>query len=284
MITARRDPRLEARIVASWPLEGVRAGSALVWRGGRLLVIQDDVPAVALVDPATRRVERLVLEGSGAALAKATKPDFEAAVLSDDGTVHLLGSGSTPARRRIARIDAHGAVRLFEAAALYDALAAEIDGTPNLEGAAIVGGVLRLLHRGCGRDPSASVDVAIGCLEGGSPTRTAARRYDLGRIGDVALGFTDAAPWRAFAMLYLAVAEDTPNAIEDGAIVGGAVGVLAGVEARFAPLLEPDRTPSARKAEGIAMDPEGVTGWLVTDPDDPLRPAELCRLELAGPW
>jgi hypothetical protein len=83
-------------------------------------------------------------------------------------------------------------------------------------------------------------------------------------------------------MVYLAVAEDTPNAVDDGPIVGAAIGILAGGKARFALLEEPDGTPSLRKVEGIAVDLETRTTFLVTDPDDPGRPAELCRVELRG--
>lgn len=39
-----------------------------------------------------------------------------------------------------------------------------------------------------------------------------------------------------------------------------------------------------RKFEGVALDPSGRTGWLVTDPDDEKQPADLCHLELEGPW
>ena len=85
-------------------------------------------------------------------------------------------------------------------------------------------------------------------------------------------------------MPYLAVAEDTPNAIDDGPIVGAAVGVVAGSRARYARIAGPDGAPSVHKFEGIALDPGGRRGWLVTDPDDEDEPAQLCRLELAGPW
>jgi hypothetical protein len=285
MITARRDPRLGARIAASWPLAGVRAGSGLVWRGSRLLTVQDDVPVAALVDPLTRAVERIVLEGTGAPLAKATKPDLEAAALRDDGGVYLFGSGSTPARMRIARIGSDDTVSFQDGRAIYAAIEGWLGDTPNVEGAVISGEILRMFHRGCGPSAtSASVDFSIGVLDGEAPVIEAPIRYDLGRAGGVPLGFTDATPQGGARMLYLAVAEDTPNAVADGPVVGAAVGILEGQEARWAPLVEADGAPSLRKAEGIAMDPDGRCGWLVTDPDDPSRPAELCRLELSGPW
>jgi hypothetical protein len=37
-----------------------------------------------------------------------------------------------------------------------------------------------------------------------------------------------------------------------------------------------------RKVEGLAVDDDLRGGWLITDPDDPTRSAELCRVELDG--
>lgn len=84
------------------------------------------------------------------------------------------------------------------------------------------------------------------------------------------------------SLLYLAVAEDAPNAIDDGPVAGAAVGVLSNGRARYAMLEEQDGTPSRRKVEGIALDPATRAAYLVTDPDDPGRPAELLRVALEG--
>ena len=83
-------------------------------------------------------------------------------------------------------------------------------------------------------------------------------------------------------MIYLAVAEDTPNAVDDGPITGAALGVLSKGEARFTLLEEPDGTLTTRKVEGIVIDRETRSTYLVTDPDDPERPAELCQVDLEG--
>jgi hypothetical protein len=72
--------------------------------------------------------------------------------------------------------------------------------------------------------------------------------------------------------------------VDDGPITGAAVGVVRGEQGRWAPLLEPDGTPSRRKVEGVALDADGRGGWLVTDPDDAEARADLCRLDLDGSW
>jgi hypothetical protein len=282
MIRAERDPALRARIRSIQPLPGVRAGSALIFTGGRLLVVQDDALAVAWVDPRTGAIEHVALEGDGAALVKARKPDFESAFPGKDGSITLLGSGSTPARYRAARLDlAGGDVRFLDCTPLFQAIGARLDTPPNLEGAVLLGETLHLFHRGAGDDLSAVVEVAASAIGAFAVTVRAVTLYHLGTAEGVPLTFTDATGYEE-AMLYLAVAEDTPNAVDDGPIAGAAVGVLAGGRARFAPLEDPDGLPTKRKVEGIAVDPATRTTYLVTDPDDPERPAELCLVELDG--
>jgi hypothetical protein len=293
MITARLDPALSARIVESTALPGVRAGSALVEAGGRLLAAQDDAFTLMWIDPVTRALTPLVLEGTGAPLPKYKKPDFEAALVSGTGeagagTVYVLGSGSAPNRRSIARLDVlRGAAELISAGPLYDALERALGSTPNIEGAVRIAKVARLFHRGSGRTAgaNATIDVPVEALDGAPPGELRAVRYDLGSIERIPLTFTDAAPLDGGRRaLYLAVAEDTPDAIADGPILGAAVGVLEEEGARFALILEADGSPCARKPEGLALDKDGRSGYLLTDPDSPDVPAELCKFVLEGPW
>lgn len=281
-----RDPQLTARIVEVRDLPGVGAGSGLAWAGGQLVAIQDDAPAAARIDPATRAIVILPLAADPGRLPKQEKPDLEAIATGPAGELWLLGSGSAPPRRRIARLHpADGAFAWFDAGPLYDALAAAIGETPNIEGAALHGEGMRLFHRGAGRGTCRNwvVDVALG-PEGPRPPIQAAFEVDLGEIGGVPLSFTDAATLPDGRTLYLAAAEDTPDAIADGPVVGAAIGLLAAGGVRWTPLLEADGTPSVRKVEGLAPDPDLAAAWLITDPDDPGRSAQLCRVQLAGPW
>lgn len=280
IIIAVREDQLAARITQSWPLPGVRAGSALLRVGDRLLAIQDDAFAAAWIDPATRKTTPLVLRGAGGALDKHDKPDFEAA-FTHDGRIWILGSGSRPNRCGIARIDpASGEVVLLNALPIYGAVSRELGQPANIEGAVPLGDRLRLFQRGPGRSPKASytVDVALDVLEGAPPRVLAVENYDLGVLGGVFLAFTDAvALGRHIA--YLAVAEDTPDGIADGAILGAGVGLIRDGRATWDVLNEPDGTASKRKVEGIALDAAGG-GWLLSDPDDAKVPAQLCRIEL----
>lgn len=285
MINATLDPKLSARILSVHPIPGVRAGSAVVWSDERLLVVQDDVSSAAWVDPGTIAVELLRLEGDGGPRSKAEKLDFEAAFVAFGGTIYIVGSGSTAARRRVARVEpfdgSHSTVLVFDCEPLFDALEQALGETPNVEGAVVEKGQVRLFHRGSGGRPSATALVPLGALEGGEASVTELRRYDLGAVSGIALTFTDAAPCNAQAM-YLAVAEDTPNAVDDGPITGAAVGLIDGDTARYALLLEPDGTPTTKKVEGVAFDARTKRGYLVTDSDDPESSAELCAFCFEG--
>ncbi len=281
-MSAVRDPSLRARILSVTPLRFVRAGSSLVTVRGRLLVVQDDALAVAWVDPATLAIEHATLQGFGGPLAKTDKPDFEAAFVDRDGAVVILGSGSTEARCRAARLDpATGDAKLEDWTPLYEALTARLGVRPNVEGAVRVGGTLRLLHRGAGAGKSAVVDVAIEDAGQRADPPLAVAWHDLGAIEGVPLSFTDAEAVEG-GIVYLAAAEDTPNAVDDGRIAGAAFGVITEDGARYAVLEEADGTPSRRKVEGLALAPGGGEAFVVTDPDDATQPAELCRVELVG--
>ncbi|MDI3285054.1 hypothetical protein [Polyangium sp. 15x6] len=245
-------------------------------------MIQDDAFSVVWIDPASGAMSRVTLEGRGEELPKARKPDFEAAFVGPGRAVTVLGSGSSDRRRHKASVDLDsGRVEVTDLGPLFDAVEARIGVRPNVEGAVLAGGVLRLFHRGAGPGASATVDVAGSVLEGRAVELVGHAFYDLGFAGGVPLHFTDAAAFGG-QTLYLAVAEGTPNAIDDGPVVGAAVGFLAGEQARYTFLEEPSGERSCRKVEGITFDPARKTIWAVTDPDDPERPAELCVIALEG--
>lgn len=286
--TARRDDTLVAHVSEGFALDDgrgvfVRAGSALVAVGRRLLAVQDDALAAVWIDPRSRALESVVLAGDGGALPKAEKPDFEAA-FALDGRVWVLGSGATAQRRRVAHLGPGRPIALLDRHALYDALEAVLGMPPNIEGAVPSDDRLRLFHRGPGRhrDANFTLEVPLGVLDGAAPRILEVVGWDLGAIGGLHLGFTDAAPLGDGRVAYLAVAEDTPDGIADGPIAGAVMGVMTSDAARWAPIRETDGAESRRKFEGLVVDPDGAGGWLITDPDDPLRPAELCRFTWGG--
>lgn len=326
---ARRDPALRAVVSDRHSLlyaQGadpgldrpahVRAASSVVRVGERLLVVQDDASFLAVVEPGApqRSIAHPLVAGPGGARQfddargnKAFKLDLEAAVVLDDGTVLVFGSGSSPRRESIvvARdLDSERPdVRVVHAEALYASLRActELSGSElNLEGAIAVGDRIRLFQRGNGAPRGELLPVDATCelsasglvayLEGRAPPPPIEDvvRWDLGSVSGVRLGFTDAARVgdRTF---WLAAAEASPDATRDGPVAGVAIGVLGpDGDARFADVLH-EGAPFDGKAEGIVFGPTEVggardRGFVVVDRDDPDSPAELWIFELLGPW
>lgn len=314
MLTATVDPALSVRVISSRELKysepgrlgedrppHVRAASGLAFANGRLAVIQDDAAFIAMV--AGPDVHAIVLpRGPGGrrrfevALGnKHEKLDLECAInLGDD--LYAFGSGSTEARERIVHVGY--STRVIDAAPLYRVLREEIGGQVNIEGCALVKEELWLFHRGNTGDgdkgPAAVRLPKAGLLkwlagDGPVPEPTGSSRFDLGAAGGrggVRYGFTDAVGVgdRAF---YIAAAEDSPNAIDDGLVLGAQLGVIEkgpdGVRRVRATSLVIDGRPL--KAEGIAFDPENPKkAWLAIDPDDTEKPSTLVEIELVGPW
>jgi hypothetical protein len=322
------DPRLTARILRTAPLlytEGadpeldrpahVRAGSGIAWVGVRLAVVQDDAAFLALVDPVTIEVRAIALEAAEGGVRqfddgrgnKHLKADLEACVtVPHEGAEVLLafGSGSTSKRERVLvarRLDtAEPAVEMVDASPLYALLRAErrFSGSEmNIEGAALVGSVLRLFNRGNGaaRDGHLPVDAScdlplaallayLGDPSGPPPVPENVVQHELDAIDALRLGFTDATA-RGGTVYFSAAAEDSPDATRDGRVAGSVLGVLEEEGGRWTLLVDTAGAPFDGKVEGIAFWRDRSDRlWAVADADDPQRPSELCEIELSGDW
>lgn len=275
----------------------VRAASAIAPLGDGWLIVQDDATHAGWRRPRGTSRVRVVppVDGhetfSSAAGTKRLKPDFEAACpVTADGFpgVLLLGSGSTPVRMRASLVTLAAAGPRFvvgDLAGVYgrvaDALGITTDQL-NLEGACPLGGRLRWFQRGnsAAGVASAGVDVDLTALlaavTGRAPADLvevgSARRYDLGDIGGVALAITDAVPLPDGRVLVSAAAEDTPNAVDDGPVVGAALAVLDGDRVLAVAALPVAAGGDAYKVEGLAVREitgDGVRLVAVVDADDP---------------
>ena len=296
----------------------VRAASSLVRVGAQMLAIQDDAHFVAVIDPDTWEVRAITLPAGPDGKrqfddlrgTKALKLDLEACVVVPEASGALLiafGSGSTPQRERILVMrdvmTDEPAMRLVEATALYAALRAPAfaGSELNLEGAVLLpsGQALRLFQRGNGaprgalQPVDATCDIAWPALAAyladpsgvPPPPLEAITRYDLGLLNGARLTFTDATPCPN-GILYSASAERSPNAVEDGPVVGSAIGLLPSVGTpRYAPIVDLDGELLPLKIEGLLLDDRdpGLV-FLVADADDPLAPSELLTARLIGPW
>lgn len=292
----------------------VRAASGAAFvrtpQGLRLAVVQDDANFLALVDVASGKVHAVPLPSKGGLRLfdegrgnKKDKLDLESLVeLPVEGSKALVafGSGSSAARMSLAvlRVDrSPAAVELVDARTLYAALAqhpllaggAEL----NLEGAVLLSnGNLRLVQRGNGLGRvNALFDVPWAALwkhlrapdAVPLPPVRATKLSALGEIDGVPLTLTDAASSRG-QLWVLAAAEASPNAVDDGAVVGCALGRL-NPDGTFAlhRLVDAKGAPFVGKPEGLAFDPaQPDTAYVVVDADNPDQPAELLKVALSG--
>ncbi len=288
----------------------VRAASAVAPLGDGWLVAQDEATHAAWCRAASVTRLRVLppVEGldlfSEAEGTKHLKPDFEAACqVTVEGTpgVLLLGSGSSPARMRGALVrlaDRRPRVVVADLSPLYALVAAslglEAEGV-NLEGACLLRGRLRWFNRGNLRAgiPSASVEVDLAALLGAVTGAHGAeavqvdgmRPYDLGAVDGVGLAVTDAVALPGGRVLASAAAEDTPNAVDDGEVVGAALVLLEGHDVVAAAALPSGEDGTPWKVEGLgvrAATAGGVDLLAVVDADDP--EAASSELTLHARW
>lgn len=288
----------------------VRAGSALRRWGRRIAVVQDDVNALAILDPQAGTVVSLLLPaGAGGQRQfserrgnKAQKMDLEACFVLPDGRLIAIGSGSTTARDHVVVVSEGRHVRVVDGAPLFEHLRSRQDfagSELNLEGAVVVGGLLRLFQRGNGaviegRAPSNAVgDLQLAdflsWLDDGAalPRLDAVTQVDLGRAQGVSFGFTDATALPDGRVVFLAGAEASSDTYHDGDVLGAKIGLLESDGFVACDILDTAGALTSLKLEGIDFVGCSATGGLdfmvVADMDDPDVPAAIATLHWGPP-
>ena len=265
----------------------VRATSALVaWRDG-WVVVQDDAAWLARLDAAFESAAGIALPAGADGRRvfesrlgnKHHKADTEAAFVWQ-GVLYALGSGSAPGRDRWFALDPDGGVTAGAWPAGYDALAGF---TPfagrwlNLEGACVVGETLWLANRGNGGgqqgagavDALLAVDAAawVAAMRASEvpPTPRVCLAFPPISVDGVRRTITDVAQGPG-GLWTLWSAEDSPNAVDDGAVCGSWLGAPCGETWRLHALVDAAGEPLPIKAEGLAI--VGERAYIVTDADD----------------
>ena len=287
------------------PAEGlpahVRSGSALRRFKDRLVIVQDDVQALAVRD-ASGAVRPVLLppHPSGQRVFDDTlgnkhdKLDLEACVVLPDGRLVAFGSGSLPVREQLVVWRGDEAPVLVAAGALYRELRATVvepGERLNIEGAVMIASGLELFHRGndtrgTGRRPMNAIAELDGAafaswLDGRAPLPPVTRvtTVDLGDERGVPFGFTDAVALDDGGIVVLACAEAAASAIDDGVVLGCRVGLLAAGALTMVEVREASGSPTTLKLEGIELRPGLSTEFDVSvDADQPATPALLGRL------
>jgi hypothetical protein len=290
------EPLLYARAADGLPPH-VRAASALRRFENRLVIVQDDVLAFA-ARSAGGAVEPVLLppHPSGRRVFDDTlgnkheKLDLEACVTLPDGKLVAFGSGSTAARERLVVWSGQEQPAVIAASSFYGDLRAAVTrgaARLNVEGAVVRGPRLELLHRGNdARGQAANAIAAVDCAEfaawlaGESPSPRVERvtTVDLGSVGGVPFGFTDAVALDDERLVVVACAEDSASALSDGAVLGCRVGLLD-AHGLTAVAVHDAAGPTLLKLEGIERRAGSSTEFdVVVDVDRPAAAAQLGRL------
>jgi hypothetical protein len=297
--------------------EHVRAASGIARYGGRLAIIQDDANFVALLDPKSKVVRDIPLpagEGGRRLFDKGRdnkkhKLDLEACFAVESGasaTLVALGSGSREVREVIALVepgtDGVPRSRLVRLPRLYEALRAHDAFTSselNIEGAVWLGSHVRLFQRSNGKPHErvealcATCDLSWPALQlllhdpehAPVPALENVRRYDLGNIEGVRLTFTDASRMANDKILFVASAEASPDAFDDGEVRGSALGLIdVQGRVRMCTISDAAGQLARCKMEGVTLADEPGKAYAVCDADDYDTPADILTLELAGKW
>lgn len=280
----------------------LNAASGLVKVGDFLYVVADDENHLGIFHATSSEPGKLKRLFAGELPVepeqrKAKKPDMEAITLLPgsekypNGALLALGSGSKKLRHQgvIIELDKHGAIQhepdIIDLKPLYDLLEEAFEKV-NIEGAAVVDEQLFLFQRG----NSKNCRNAIVALKMKSFFKLIAKKdnkielkitdYDLGKINEVPLTFTDATALPNGAILFTAAAENTLDPVLDGVCEGSAVGIIQpdGV------LFKLWNLQPVVKVEGVAAQLQGskIQLLMVTDADNEAIPAALYRAELDG--
>jgi hypothetical protein len=278
----------------------VRAASGLARLGADLWIVQDDTHLLVQLAPGQPPRGHALPPGEDGRRQfddlrgnKRLKADLES-LFCAGGALWGLGSGSSPRRERVMWAAPGSAPDLHPWPAFYAALRdvpALCGAELNLEGAARWGRWVVVANRGNGAATAElpAVDALGGFLwaewRAAFEARSAPRLrwvtpLDLGRVEGVRWTVTDLAP-RGGALTLLASAEDSPNAVDDGPVVGVAIGEVGPEAVTLRRVLGPDGEPWREKCEGLVWDRRDPDlAWIVTDADDPRRPARLLAVRV----
>jgi hypothetical protein len=215
-------------------LEGVPSASGLEYYQGRLFVVGDDSPWLFELDNDLTVKARYQIhdlpEGQTDTIPKIQKPDFEATCIVAD-EIWVFGSGSKPATRdTLVRVNLKTTgIRKYSLTAFYDGLCsfAKISRAElNLEGAASDGHILYLLNRGENLLFQLKIEDFLQSLAEQTLPTIKFHHFILPEINGQPAGFSGASLLNKDLMYFVASAENTQNWIDDGEILGSAIGCV----------------------------------------------------------
>lgn len=217
----------------------VPSASGMVKHRDSYFVLGDDSPYLFQLNSKFEVVERIpiVAGEQRERIPKREKPDFEALEMISENEIVGFGSGSlSPQRDSMIKIKLGDEARLktFSLTSFYSKLKdLEImQGSElNIEAAAFHEDQLHLFNRRKNVIFSLSFPDLLSAIEKGSalpPVLTSA--FELPEIGGIEAGFSGAAVTASGKLVVTCSVENTPNAYDDGEVLGSFVGISSGVK------------------------------------------------------
>ncbi|GHA74316.1 DUF6929 family protein [Pontibacter akesuensis] len=274
-------------------------------------IMGDDSPFLYKLNEQFQLLEQHALfdtaEFSSGRIPKASKPDLESMAhftYGRDEMLLLLGSGASEARNRgfLVNLSEGNAVRELDMSRFYTflkhVLKLETEGELNLEGLALDKTYVYLLQRPAGGGANVLIRLDADAfkrfvMEGAEIPAAAVYHFTLPAMGQNKASFSGAYA-SGDRLFFTASVEDTPNAIEDGEVLGSYIGVIDLNALPYAtdsnnPLNVPtvliqnsDGSPYLGKAESLVVlagEEQGQYEVVVVSDDD-LGHSELLEVQL----
>ena len=271
-------------VISSHHLNNIPSASGIVKSGEHYYIIGDNSPFLFQLNREYEIISKTLIydptELKGATIPKKVKPDFEAMEMVSENEMVIFGSGSKSPERAICLrvfIGATITVKSYNITAFYASLKKlEIPDNAelNIEAIAFQKDQLHFFNRGTNAIFSFDYFDLIQHFEGLIPFPTSkVRHFNLPKIKGIEARFSGATAFNNKPyLLFTASVENTPNAYDDGEILGSFIGIVSMESNDSTPLLC-IRIPSQKsvKVESVTIDNEisskEMTVLLVTDSD-----------------
>lgn len=265
-------------------IAGINGASGLNYADGQLILISDDSFVVYQYAIDEGKLEKFQLKDETELkedIVKALKPDFESLAFYD-GHYYLFGSGSTPNRNLLLKLD-HQTLKVIEPldlSNLYQSLrnhASISEEDFNIEGVILTDESALFFNRGNGPKQRNGIFKVINWLS--HPTQIQFIDLPLPTIENTRFGFTDACLVDEF-IYFTASAEGVQSTYEDGEILGSGIGILQRTDFK---LVQFEIVSRIHKLEGISLHKktdETLEFFLCEDADDELDETEIFKLKL----
>ncbi|MBU3122754.1 hypothetical protein KN811_04980 [Sinomicrobium sp. 2019215] len=272
---ACKNPSPEFELLHRQTLPGIPSASGMVVTESGIYITGDNTPKLFKLDQNYEPIAEIpvsdpALSGPDGIIPKPDKPDFEALeIITYKGrkNLFLFGSGSkSPQRDVMVQVDPETKqkVHTFSLEKLYDRIRNNHipEGRElNIEAAAVNGDRLYLFHRGSNLILDYSLNAFFRYIDGNTDyPEPRAFQAELPRINGIEAGFSGATAIPGEnKILFTASVEDTPNAIDDGEILGSFTGIVNCAELKDG--YRPDTvllSESTEKEEALKIKVESV--------------------------